>query len=303
MEEGGASVCWLFSMTRSGSSVAAYAAAWPWRAPVADEVMTSFEDRTRPPYNFPEEQKRLRQVYWDCGERLTAEVVGLAEGVFAKMAARGAQEGGGAGLVSAATGEMVDPRVGARGEAVGGAAFTYEGPRRVVSKHPHDLIDVAEFTAAFPRHRAVHLLRNPLHRLNSIYRRNWKAIMGENHDLLRFKKIAQRWLEAEYRVTFDQMKADPAGFFGAVWRAWGWEFDARHVASATEYQRTHYHASSAKVSVKKKPGKLYSEAKFEMPREVVEMYLADGFVRGLMERVGWSVRVEDYLERAGDGGE
>lgn len=289
-----ASVCWLFSMTRSGSSVAAYAAAWPWRVPVADEAMTSFEDRTRPPYNFPEEQKRLRQVYWDAGERLTPEVVGLAQGVFDRMAARGAAEGRGAGLVSSMTGELV-----AAGD---GPGFAYDGPRRVVSKHPHDLIDVAEFRAAFPRHRAVHLLRNPLHRLNSIYRRDWKAIMGENHDLPRFKKIAQRWLDAEHRVVFDQMKSDPAGFFGAVWRAWGWEFDARHVEAASAYQRTHYHASSAKVSLKKKPGKLFSEARFEVPREVVEMYLADGFVRGLMERVGWSVRMEDYLDSGGESG-
>lgn len=279
-------VCWLFSMTRSGSSVAAYAAAWPWRVPVADEVMTSFEDRTREPYNFPVEQRALRELYLSEGERLTPSVCELAERVLGQIAERGAG-GGGAGLVSAGTGEAV--------RAGEGAGTAYAGARRVVSKHPHDVIDVAEFRAAFPHHRAVHLLRNPLHRLNSIYRRDWRAIMGENHDLPRFKKIAARWREAEHRVVFDQMRSDPAGFFGAVWRAWGWEFGEAELAAAAAYQRTHYHASSAKVSVKKKPGRLYSEERFVVPREVVEMYLADGFVRGLMEEVGWSVRVEDYL--------
>ncbi len=264
-------VCWLFSMTRSGSSVAAYAASCPWRVPVADEVMTSFEDRTKPPYNFPVEQRVLRDLYLSVGERLTPEVCALADSIFARIAAAG-RETGGDGL-------------------------------RVVSKHPHDVIDVAEFRAAFPHHRAVHLLRNPLHRLNSVYRRNWQAIMGEGFDLPRFTKIARRWLEAEHRVTFDQMKSDPACFFGTIWRAWGWEYGAADVAAAVEYQRTHYHASSAKLSAKKKPARLFSEARFEVPREVVELYLRDGFVRGLMESVGWSVRAEDYLGGAGDGGE
>ena len=263
-----AQVCWLFSMTRSGSSVAAYAAAHPWGVPVADEVFTSFEDRTRPPYNFPVQQRALRELYLSVGERLTPEVCALAEDVLARIA----------------------------GSASGPA-------RRVVSKHPHDVIDVAEFRSAFPHHRAVHLLRNPLHRLNSIYRRNWQAIMGENFDLPRFSRIARRWLEAEHRVTFDTLQRDPAAFFGAVWRAWGWEFDGSHVRSASEYQRTHYHASSAKLSAKKKPSRVFSEARFALPRHVIDLYLNDPFVRPLMERVGWSTDPEAYLSGDADGAE
>lgn len=246
--------------------MAAYAAAAPWRVPVADEVFTSFEDRTKPPYNFPESQRRLRELYLSVGERLTPEVCDLAEDVLASIA-RAA------------------------------------GSDRVVSKHPHDVIDTSEFRAAFPHHRAVHLLRNPLHRLNSIYRRGWQAIMGDGHDLARFTKIARRWQEAEHRVTFDALRSDPGAFFGTIWRAWGWAYGEAELSAAVAYQRTNYHASSAKLSPRKRPSRLYSEGRFVVPRDVVDMYLGDPFVRGLMERVGWPTEAAAYEDGAGDGGE
>ncbi|MEZ6235596.1 MAG: sulfotransferase [Phycisphaerales bacterium] len=267
-DSGRVEVCWLFSMTRSGSSVAAYAAAWPWRVAVADEVLTSFEDRTKEPYCYPAEQAELRSLYEASGKRLTPEVCALAEVVFAKIARR------------------EDPAA-----------------TRVVSKHPHTLIGADEFRAALPRHRAVHLLRNPLHRLNSIYRRGWHAIEGEGFDLERFKAVARRWEAGEHRVVFDDLKRDPAGFFGAMWRAWGWAYGPEHVEAAVEYQKTRYHASSAKLSPKKRPERLYSEARMALPREAVEAYLGDGYVRGLMERVGWETRAEAYVDGEGDGGE
>lgn len=267
-EAGRVRVCWLFSMTRSGSSVAVYAAAAPWRIAVADEVLTSFEDRTLPPYCFPPEQKALRDRFHADHKRLTPAVCALLEQVCATIA------------------RQRDPAAD-----------------RVISKHPHAVISDAEFRAALPHHRAVHLLRNPLHRLNSIYRRGWHAIEDEGYDLDRYKWVARRWMDAQHRVIFDDLKRDPAAFFGAIWNAWGWAFTPADVERAVDYQKSHYHASSAKLSPKKKPERLFSEGRMVLPPAAVDAYLADPFIRELMERVGWDARPEAYLDAADDGGE
>lgn len=260
MTGGRIDVCWIFSLARCGSSIAAYAAAAPFAAPVADEPFGPW-DRTGEPYHYPPEQDRLRRLFWDSGEHLTEEVVDLAERLFEKIAGRSG---------------------------------------RVVSKHPHTMIDPDEFRDRLGHHKAVHLLRNPLMRLNSLYVRGWTGSIGESHDLTRFKTAARRWLDSSHRFTFEELRADPADFFRRLWTAWGWPHDDSHVAAALEYQNSHYHASSAQLG-SRRPSRPLSEKRLALPEEAIELYLADPFVRDLMERVGWSTDPGAYRARAGAG--
>ena len=248
-----AEVCWIFSLARCGSSVAAYGAAAPWSVPVADEVFGPW-DRTGPPYNYPPEQEELRKLYWSVGEHLTPEVVDLASRVFDKIA-------------------------GASG--------------RVVMKHPHDSIRPEEFEVALKDHRHVFLLRNPLLRLNSLYARGWFKAISADHDLHRFKLVARRWLASPHRLRYEDLRKDPGGFFRRIWDAWGWRYTDADVEKALEYQRSHYHDSSAKLS-KERPDEVVSEKKFALPEGAAELYLNDGFVRELMTEAGWSTDPDSY---------
>ena len=54
-------VVWLFSLARSGSSVAVYSAAAPWGHAVGDELLGPW-DRTGEPYNYPAKQKDLAEL-------------------------------------------------------------------------------------------------------------------------------------------------------------------------------------------------------------------------------------------------
>ncbi len=251
---GHAQVCWIFSLARCGSSILAYAAAEPWRVPVADEPFGPW-DRTGEPYNYPPEQDRLRRLFWDSGEHLTPEVVALATRLFDLIAGDGG---------------------------------------RVVSKHPHDMIRPDEFVRAFPEHRAVYLLRNPLRRLNSLHVRGWHKSIGPDHDLPRFKTVARRWLDHPHRFTFEQFRADPAGVFRGIWDAWGWAYDESHVERALAYCSTHYHASSRQLGTRD-PSKPLSEKRFVLPPEIVEHYLRDPFIVEVMQQAGWSTDPAAYL--------
>ncbi len=249
-----AEVCWVFSLARCGCSIVAYAAAAPWQVPVADEPFGPW-DRTGEPYNYPPEQDELRRLYWDVDEHITPQVANLATRLFDKIAGRAG---------------------------------------RVVSKHPHDMIKPEEFARHLPEHKAVFLLRNPLKRLNSLYVRGWLKSIGPNHDLPRFKLVAQRWLDHPHRFTFEQFRADAPSFFGAVWEAWGWSFTDDNVARALDYCNNNYHASSAKLGTRN-PARPLSEKKNALPVEAVELYLSDPFIVELMESNGWSTDRNEYV--------
>ncbi len=251
-------VVWLFSMTRSGSSVTAYAAAHAARAAVADEVFGPW-DRTGPPYLYPREQLTLKQRFHEAGERLTQEVIDLAERVF-----RG-----------------IDERDG------GGSA-------RIIAKMPHLMLDPDDFRRAYPAARSVWLLRNPLHRLNSFHLRGWLKPIRPDHDLADFKRYAAQWLEAEHRVMYDDLLADPAGYFRAIFAAWQWPATDEVIAAAVNYVATKYHISSMRRDHTADPAHPRSLQAFALPAEAIEAYLSDAFVLDLMRQCGWSTDPADY---------
>jgi len=233
--------------------VTAYATAAAFGIPVADEVFGPW-DRTGPPYHYPPQQNHLRKLFWDSSERLTPQVVSLATRVFDLIA----------------------------GDA-----------NRVVSKQPHTMIEPDDFLKSLPAHRQIHLLRNPLLRLNSLFARGWVKSIGEHHDLPRFTLAARRWLEAPARIIFEDLARDPRAYFAAIWDAWGWDWTDTHLDKALAYQQGHYHESSAKLS-ENNPSRVLSERRFALPDEAIDLYLADPFVSDLMARVGWSTNPDDY---------
>lgn len=239
-------VAWIFSLARCGSSIIAYAAAAPWRIPVADEPFGPW-DRTGPPYNYPPEQKQLKELFWNVGEHLTPEVLALANTVFDTIA----------------------------------------GPAgRVVSKHPHDMIKPDEFDREFPHHKHIFLLRNPLRRLNSLYARKWLGAIGPNHDLDRFKLVGSRWAQSPHRMTYEEFRADPRAFFARVWRAWDWPFTDADLDKALAYQAQHYHDNSARLS-DRNPDKVLSDQRWAVPEEAVQAYLSDPHILELMRLGNW----------------
>lgn len=257
----GVEVVWVFSLPRSGSSVTAYAAAAPWGHAVLDEPLGPW-DRTGPPYNYPPLQRDLMGEYHANLCVLTPTVVEMATALF----------------------EDVGSRTG-----------------RLVVKHPHLKPSPEEFSAAFPSHRAVWLIRNPLTRLNSLYARGWTQSLRPNYELEHFRAFALNWLSRRERVIFERMKTDPAEYFRRVWRAWDWRFDASHVEQAIVYMRGNYHASSGvkEEETKERP---VSERYWSLPEEAVRMYLQDPFMRRLMRRANWptlpaAYRVDDADSR------
>ncbi|MBX3364824.1 MAG: hypothetical protein KF866_08680 [Phycisphaeraceae bacterium] len=250
-------VCRLHALARSGSSVTAYAAASPWGYPVGDEVLGPWP-RTGPLYPHPPEQAELVDLFKAEGHRLTPPVVALTRLVMAKIK--------------------------------GNAPF-------VVSKWPHLRPSPEEWREAFPEDRAVYLIRNPLHRLNSLYCRGQLHSFGPNQDLYRYKQYMAWWRVQPHRVSFDQFKQDPGGFFRTIWNGWEWPFDESHVAHAVAYAREHYHSDSKRESDRPEGGVL-SETRFALPESAIERYLSDDEIREFMVSMGWSVRQEDYLDRA-----
>ncbi|MBC7772141.1 MAG: hypothetical protein H7210_06585 [Pyrinomonadaceae bacterium] len=270
------SVSWIFSLARSGSSIVAYAAAAGFGCPVADEVLGPW-DRTVEPYNYPPEQWQLVGAYVRANYVLDQHCILLAQGLFEKMAASGDVAANGPSAVS------------------GGGE-----PRRLVSKYPHLIEPPDMFEKAFPTHGAAYMLRNPLHRLNSLYARSWFDAISSNHDMDRYKAFARQWLVQPYGLLYDDMKRDPVTFFGRVYKAWRWPADEANVARAVQYVQSTYHGNSGDMEQGGNPSAPRSEQRMLMPLEAVTTYLTDPFILALMERVGWSVNVEDYLPRSGE---
>jgi hypothetical protein len=166
---------------------------------------------------------------------------------------------------------------------------------KVVCKHPHLRPSPEEFRAAFPGHRAVWLIRNPLRRLNSLHARGWTAVLRPNHELDHFKSFARHWAGERHRVSFESMKRDPQRYFAKVYRAWGWWHEACNLDAAAGYAAGNYHESSAVVSDPAWVEAPVSERGWCAPEEAVEIYLADPEVAALARRLGWSTRADDYL--------
>lgn len=249
-------VGWLFSMARSGSSAVCYAAAAPWRLPVADEPFGPW-DRTGPPFFHPPVQLLLRDAFARAQCRLTPDVAALAAQLFDELAGR---------------------------------------HDRLICKIPHEDPDPALVRSRFgPHHRVAFLLRNPLHRLNSLYRRGWLAACGPGFDLERFKRFARRWRAHPGRLVYDQLRTDPHAFFTALYRAWRWPVTRADLDVAVAYVRTRYHHRSRRVDPSRDPSRVLAETELALPPEAVETYLNDPFVRELMVELGWSTDPADYL--------
>lgn len=261
----GLRIVWLFGLARSGTSVAAYGAAAPWHLPVADEVMGPW-DRTAEPYHYPKDQARLVELFKAQGHTLTAPVVELTNRVFAQIAAK------------------ADPAP----------------TRRVlISKWPHLRPAPDDFRDAFPGQPGAYLIRNPLHRLNSLHARGWTGSFGPRQDLGRFTQYARWWLKQPGRLTYDQFRADPAAFFTRLYEIWNLEHTQADVAAAVAYTGGHYHASSRQTSAAPAAGVL-SETRFALPDEAFDLYLGDPFVRDFMAQMGWSTDPADYGGSSGD---
>jgi hypothetical protein len=254
-------VSWIFSLPRSGSSITAYAAAAPWGHCIADEVFGPW-DRTGPPYYYPRLQLDLMNAYAAAKWHMTPEVVAIANELF---------------------------------EILGGPTG------KVVCKHPHLRPSPEEFRAAFPGHRALWLIRNPLRRLNSLYARAWTAVLRPNHELEHFKSFARHWAAEPGRLAFESMKPDPRRYFKKVYRAWGWWHEPANLDAAVAYAANNYHESSAVLS-SAAAARPVSERAWHAPDEAVEIYLADPEVSRLARRLGWSVRPADYLSHAPHAG-
>ncbi len=246
-------VVWLHSLARSGSSITVYAAGAPWSHEVADEVIGPW-DRTGEPYNYPASQAALVDLFKASDHKFTDEVVSSTNDLFGQIA----------------------------------------GPSGVViSKWPHLCPEPEEFERAFAGDRRVYLIRNPLHRLNSLHRRGWLKSFGPNQDLHRYKQFARWWIEQPHRLTYDQLRADPRSFFAKLFGAWEFDFDQTHIDQAIGYMDSNYHASSLERT-KKPSGGVLSEQEFVLPSEALDTYLGDAFIVEFMTEMGWSTDPADY---------
>ena len=252
------SVGWVFSLARSGSSITAYAAASPWKLPVADEIMGPWV-RTHEPYNFPPEQAKLVRLFKQSGAVLTPEIAALTRNLLQQLAAN--------------------------------ASST-----RIVSKHPHLRFTPDELAQRFPQDRGVWLIRNPLRRLASIHTRGWTSIIRPNHDLDFFREYAQRWLSLpnDQTLVFESLRADPHIYFAKLFNAFGWEATLGDVDKAVAYQQRNYHGNSGGVEPNNTPSKTVSDSAKNVPDEAVDAYLADPFMQDLFKRLGWSRKPSDY---------
>ncbi len=252
---------WVFGLARSGSSITAYAAAAAWDLPVADEIMGPW-DRTGEPYNYPQEQARLVELFKASHARLTPEIATLTRSLLTGLAAEA-------------------------------------GTARVVSKHPHLRFTPEEFAEFFPTDRGVWLIRNPLRRLASIHARGWTSIVRPNHDLDYFREYAKRWLSLpqDRTLVFESLKRDPRAYFAKIFSAWGWAYDQSDIDRAIAYQRAKYHGASGEIEPEHAPGAAVSERARSVPVEAVELYLRDPFMRSLFKRLGWSLRKYDYCPK------
>lgn len=283
-----ARVGWIFSLIRSGSSIAAYATAAgagpePGVVPVADEVFGPWV-RTGKLYQFPAEQKQLVEAFKAAGHRLTPEVVDIARRLFDLFAER------------SAAAAQASEKTGSSGAAGAGG--------RVVSKCPHLMFTPEEFDRAFPtpNHCAIYLIRNPIHRLNSQYLKGWDWMIEKDHDVRVYTEFAKRWLTHRdaggVSVTFDDLKnpATSRQWFKDVYRGLGWNVGEEGLDRAEAYRTSQYHSSSKELAPSKDPDLVDSERQWRVPDEAIHAYLDDPFLRGFMQDRGWPTRVSAYRE-------
>ena len=252
-------VGWVFSLIRSGSSATAYGAAAPWGCRIADEALGPWV-RTGPIYAYPPVQADLVRAFNDAQWRLSDEVVRLANRLFREL---GAESGG------------------------------------VVCKHPHLDFQPEEFDERFPDHGAIFLIRNPLHRLNSIYARGLMDSLRPNHELDHYKEFARRMLrrpEGE-RIVYDDLKRDPKAYYRKIFEAWRWPYEEADLERAASYTSGHYHASCKELEGSR-PDRPVSESATKLPDEAIELYLGDPFIADLMAELGWSTDPEAYRRLA-----
>ncbi len=270
-----ARVGWIFSLIRSGSSIAAYATAagagpHPSAVPVADEVFGPWV-RTGKIYQYPAEQKHLVEAFKAAGHRLTPEVNHIASRLFELLRERSEQAG---------------------------------GLGRVVSKCPHLMFSPDDFASAFPppHHRAVYLIRNPIHRLNSQYLKGWDWMIEKDHDVRVYTEFAHRWLSHRdaggVSVTFDDLKnpATSRQWFRDVYQGLGWDIDEAGLDRAEAYRAGQYHSSSKELAPTKDPDLVDSERQWRVPDEAIRAYLDDPFLRGFMQDRGWPTRASAYRD-------
>lgn len=252
------SIAWVFSLARSGSSIVAYAAAAGVACPVADEIFGPWE-RTEEPYAYPPEQAELVGMFVRAGHVLDDACVEVANRVFRHIAGRS---------------------------------------ERLVSKYPHLVEPPGMFEAAFPGLRSIYLLRNPLHRLNSIHARGQGEMSSADDDIDRYKAFAQQWRAQPGRMLYDDMRRDTLTFFRRVYEAWGWPVTDAEVVRAATYTRLRYHSGSGVVDPGLAPAVPMSERSRSLSPAMVERYLGDPMIRDLMEQVGWSTEPSAYLPAA-----
>lgn len=259
-------ICWLFSMTRSGSSVSAYAAAHALGACVLDEPLGPW-DRTGPPYGYPALQKEVQRSFAAAKGQIDQRVAGQLRTLCHRMAHRAP-----AGV----------------------------GP--VVVKLPHLQITPEAFEQHFPDWRAAWLIRNPLRRLNSLYTRRWNHFTYDHHDLEAAREYARRWIAAppEQRLVYEQLQRNPHAFFRSLFRAWGLPASDERVQLACEYRAAHYHESSAQLHHARRPTGVLSDHRRHVPLEAARLYLGDPLIAALFDRLGWDSNPATYSEEADD---
>lgn len=280
-------IAWLFSMIRSGSSIAAYAAAAPFGGVVADEIFGPWV-RTGPHYRFPPEQRIVTELFRTSAGRITPEIQRAAETVYAKLAR------GEAGIPVCAPGdELAIERVP-------------EGGRRIVVKMPHDHPAPAEVARVWPRQPHAFVLRNPVDRLSSIILRGMLpegsrggpgTCITPDWDLPQLRGFCRLWLDARERghaLVYDDIKRNPSGFFGAMYRAWGWPANEGVIAKAVAYAKANYHAMSIQKDAAADPERPASVTRRAAPAEAVRLYLADPVIREAMRAAGWPTEPEAY---------
>jgi len=246
-------VVWLHSLARSGSSITVYAAACAARCAVADEIIGPWH-RTTPPYNYPQAQSDLVDLFKGSDHALTGPVVDLTNQVLTQIA--------------------------------GSSPI-------IISKWPHLRPTPAQFDRAFPDDRRVYLIRNPLLRLNSLYSRGWLKSIGAEHDLPRFKQFARWWRQQPNRITFDQLRTDPRAFFTRLFEAWEIDLSGSQIDAAIRYMSGNYHDSSLSKADPPRAAVL-SERAFALPPDALELYLSDPFVLDLMDELNWSTDPAHY---------
>ena len=215
---------------------------------------------------MPRRQAELARAFRAVGHTLTAEIVGLASDIIRELAER-----------------------------------DQSGKGWVICKCPHLMFSPKDFQTWFGRsgtsgirHHPVYLLRNPLRRVNSCYARHWEHMLNDPYELWVYLTFLNRWREAEFRVRFEDMLAEPGRFFRDLYDGWGLIASHDDVARAQEYLEQHYHDSSAEARPIESARTVLSESNWAAPREVLDVYLANEEILSLLEEQGWPTARRAY---------